>query len=306
MSARVLDPGTSVDVYEVKELIGHGGYADVYLVRNMETGIDCALKLEKRVHRVKGLDIEQQILEQIQGSPRFPIMYGAGRLDELRYIVMEAAGPSVSSVLSEMPSWHFSLSTALRVGLEMLGCIEEFHRRGFIVRDVKPDNFLIRWNQANPILLIDYGLARRHIDAKTGKPIPAREKECAFVGTPKYCSPAAHRLEDLGRKDDIVSWWYSLVDMVKGELPWSRMDREQIFREKTAGKVGKKLMKQMPVELERVWDTIAGYAYEDEPDYELLRSMLARAIEANGFRFDAPFDWERMFWEEETADTRFL
>jgi serine/threonine protein kinase len=292
-SQRALQLGEVIGGYEVKGLIGHGSYADVYMVVDPESRLEFALKLEKRANRRKGLDLEQAVLEDVQGSPFFPKFYASGVLDDLRYIVMEALGPSVSDVLDEMPSARFSLSTALRVGIQMLRCIQEFHKRGYIVRDVKPDNFLIRDSLSNPIVLIDFGLARLHIDRTTGYPIPARDKS-VFVGTIKYASPAAHRLEDLGRRDDVVSWWYAFVDIVKGDLPWPNSnDREKVYQRKIRDGVAERMVSGLPDELRRVWPIISQYGYADEPDYELLMSFLMEAMNSKKLRFDEPFDWQK-------------
>jgi hypothetical protein len=111
----------------------------------------------------------------------------------------------------------------------------------------------------------------------------------------KYCSAAAHRLEDLGRIDDLVSWWYTLVEMASGKLPWSgKDDKEAIAAEKIADDVNEKLMAGLPPELVRIWETISQYRYEDQPDYQLLRSILTDAINAHGIGLEDPFDWESL------------
>jgi len=54
----------------------------------------------------------------------------------------------------------------------MLQCIdrvEAMHKMGFIHRDLKPENFLIgHGKKNNMIYLIDFGLAKRYLDPKTG------------------------------------------------------------------------------------------------------------------------------------------
>jgi casein kinase 1 len=57
----------------------------------------------------------------------------------------------------------------------MLQCIdrvEAMHKMGFIHRDIKPENFLIgHGKKSNVIYLIDFGLAKRYLDPRTGNHI---------------------------------------------------------------------------------------------------------------------------------------
>ena len=52
----------------------------------------------------------------------------------------------------------------------MLTSIENVHRAGFIHRDIKPSNFVMGWaedSDRNVVYLVDFGLAKEHIDSKT-------------------------------------------------------------------------------------------------------------------------------------------
>lgn len=65
----------------------------------------------------------------------------------------------------------FSLSTALRLGLQILRAIESIHSVGFLHRDVKPSNFAMGRHAHNcrHVYMLDFGLARQYIIASTGK-----------------------------------------------------------------------------------------------------------------------------------------
>ena len=66
--------------------------------------------------------------------------------------------------------------------------------------------------------MYDFGLARRYVD-KNNQIIPSR-KEVGWRGTTRYGSLNAHKRQDLGRRDDLESWFYGLVEMTRGTLPW--------------------------------------------------------------------------------------
>lgn len=74
----------------------------------------------------------------------------------------------------------------------MIQRLENVHNNHFIHRDMKPDNFLVGVNKKqNLIYLIDFGLAKRYRDPKTGDHIPYRDNK-SLTGTARYASVNTH------------------------------------------------------------------------------------------------------------------
>ncbi len=103
-----------------------------------------------------------------------------------------------------------------QICIGMLRCLEAFHQRGYIHRDVKPENFRVHNDK---VYLIDFGMYREY-KTKEGKHIPyAAGKQ--FRGTPMTSSIFTHQSSEPSRRDDLISMVYSALYIhEQGDLPW--------------------------------------------------------------------------------------
>jgi len=75
----------------------------------------------------------------------------------------------------------------------MISRIEYFHAKNLVHRDTKPDNFMIGKNdQKQLIYIIDYGLAKKFRDPRTGLHIPFKDGK-NLTGTARYASINTHK-----------------------------------------------------------------------------------------------------------------
>lgn len=106
------------------------------------------------------------------------------------------------------------------IGDQMIQRLEFMHNRNFIHRDLKPDNFLIGFgDKQNVINLVDFGLAKKYKDVKTGKHI-AETAKGSFHGTARYASVNSHLGLEQSRRDDLESIGLIMIYFLKGSLPW--------------------------------------------------------------------------------------
>lgn len=112
----------------------------------------------------------------------------------------------------------YSLKIAIHILMEMLIAIREVHERGFIHRDVKASNFVL-CRESRRVYIVDFGLAKRHLDQVTKQPLPKRRK-VDFRGTVSFASLNAHNNIDLARRDDIWSFYFTMMDFLNEKLEW--------------------------------------------------------------------------------------
>lgn len=120
----------------------------------------------------------------------------------------------------------FTVGTMSRVGIHALYGIKQIHEIGYVHRDIKPANMVIGRGRGEDriIYVIDYGMARRYATWENGKPRHRSARDgCLFRGSYRYCSPFCHERKEQARRDDMYSYIYSLIFLLKGSLPWNGM-----------------------------------------------------------------------------------
>lgn len=87
-------------------------------------------------------------------------------------MVIDLLDKSLDEIFEENHK-KFSISTVFQIGLQIINRLEAIHRKGFVHRDIKANNFMMgRDDKQNIVYIIDFGLAKRYRDPKTGNHIP--------------------------------------------------------------------------------------------------------------------------------------
>jgi serine/threonine protein kinase len=281
--------------YLLKKKIGGGSFGDIYSGEDIETKEPVAFKLESIYQKPSQLANEKKLYTVLAGGCGIPEMKWYGKEIDYNILVMDYLGKSLEELFKENGR-VFSLKCVLIIAIQLISRLEYIHRKGFLHRDVKPENFIIgEGKNSNIIYMIDYGISSRYINPKTQKHIEYREGK-NISGTARYASINNHLGIEPSRRDDLESLAYILIYFLKGSLPWQSMQGktkkekyDSIMKKKMATK-SEDLCAGIPREFKYFLDEVRKLNFTDTPHYSLYRSVFRDLFIREGFAYDCSLD----------------
>lgn len=209
-----LAPGDVVDRFEVVDLLGAGGIAEVYRVRHRVLGSIQALK----VVTAGGTGVARRLVREgsIQAQLRHPNIVAVTDVIEVAgctALVMEyVEGITLERLLAEGDG--FTVDAALALFAHVLAGVAAAHDAGVLHRDLKPGNVLLSPGATGVTgKVADFGLAKVLVD----EPGPKDTLHGLMMGTPGYMAP--EQIGDAGGADaraDVYALGAILYEMLAG------------------------------------------------------------------------------------------
>jgi len=185
---RALGPG-----YELQDMIGSGGFAEVYKARDLRLKRDLAVKVLR-----PDLGLSPDLLQRFRREaetiaalrhPNIVPVYDVGEAEGLAYIIMPMVkGESLRAILDR--DGAMPIAEVRRILREAASGLADAHDAGVVHRDLKPENIMLEGKDKR-VLLMDFGIAKI-VGAVTGDeadPAEALTTTGIIIGTPQYMSP---------------------------------------------------------------------------------------------------------------------
>jgi serine/threonine-protein kinase len=207
--------------YQVGELLGYGGMAEVHRGRDLRLGRDVAIKM-LRTDLARDETFQMRFRREAQNAaslnhPAIVAVYDTGEEraptgETIPFIVMEFVnGHTLKEVLGA--EGRLMPRRALEITADICAALEFSHRHGIIHRDIKPGNVML--TQTGQVKVMDFGIARALASGAS-----TMTQTSAVIGTAQYLSPEQARGEAVDARSDVYATGCVLFELLTGHPPF--------------------------------------------------------------------------------------
>ncbi|CAN5170469.1 Stk1 family PASTA domain-containing Ser/Thr kinase [soil metagenome] len=210
--------------YQVGELVGRGGMADVHVGMDTRLGRRVAIKLLKpslandpafrtrfRREAQDAAKMAHPTIVRIFDAGEESVRDANGTETLIPFIVMEFVdGRLLKDIIAQGP---VEPAEACRIIEQVLTALEYSHRAGVVHRDIKPGNIMISTN--GQVKVMDFGIARAISDSSA-----TIAETSSILGTAQYFSPEQARGETVDARTDLYSTGVVFFELLTGRAPF--------------------------------------------------------------------------------------
>ncbi|MEJ6606982.1 MAG: protein kinase [Candidatus Planktophila sp.] len=257
------------DRYQLGEMIGTGGMADVYIAQDQRLSRKVAVKI-LRSDLAKDATFVSRFRKEAKAAaglnhPGIVAVYDSGE-EPAPYIVMElVSGLTLRDLIHD--GERLPLDRALEIGSGILDAVDYSHQRGIVHRDIKPANVMI--TDTGDVKVMDFGIARAMDDL--GATLTSTWN---VVGTAQYLSPEQALGEIAEAPTDIYSTGCLLYELLTGQPPFTGETPVSIAYQHVSGVLtpARQIQPDLPESVEVMLQVALAKKPEDR--YKSAREML--------------------------------
>jgi WD40 repeat protein/serine/threonine protein kinase len=217
--------GQTIKGYELRELIGHGGFGAVYRAYQPSVDREVALKLILPEHAnnpefIRRFESEAQVVARLE-HPHITPLYDYWREPDMAILVMRLLrGGSLQDSLENKGAWQ--PAEVVRLVDQIAGALTTAHRNHIIHRDLKPANILL--DEEGNAYLADFGIAKRLTQAQ--QPVMEDDR----YGSPAFISPEQVIGQAVSPQTDIYSLGMVIFVTLTGQTPFFDSNTDTVIR----------------------------------------------------------------------------
>jgi len=191
--------------YTVVEEIGRGGMGTVYLARDEDLGREVAIKIPNALGTAaleRRLQIEARVLAELEHPGIVPV-HDVGRLADGRlfYVMKRVHGRTLRDHLPSLAD----LTERLRIFERICEPVAFAHAKGFVHRDLKPDNVMV--GSFGEVMVMDWGIAKIAGRLNPDESSAVQTGDGTIVGTRGFMAPEQARgaVDEIDQRADVFS-----------------------------------------------------------------------------------------------------
>ncbi len=211
--------GRKLDKFEIIEVIGRGGFGEVYRAHDQQLRREVAIKVLPSQFSSDQAARERFLREARAASrlnhPNICTVYQVGEEGNTTFIVMELIdGKNLYDHIDGAP---LLLDDFFHIAIQIAKGLADAHRRGLAHRDIKSTNIMVQQNEV--VKILDFGLARMaHTETSDGTTHITQEG--SVLGTIGYMAPEILLGKESDSRVDIFSFGVLCYELLTGDLPF--------------------------------------------------------------------------------------
>uniref|UniRef100_A0A3Q2NW58 non-specific serine/threonine protein kinase n=1 Tax=Fundulus heteroclitus TaxID=8078 RepID=A0A3Q2NW58_FUNHE len=305
--------------WRLGKILGEGGFGLIYLasqdvskpvaadadfvIKVVSTGLEAIHKKLRLAHPILVYQKHynsNKLLKTFVLKTWLPLTVGLIPLAlRYRFMVMDRLGSDLQKVC-ERNGGRLKKTTVLQLGQRLLDVLEYIHENEYVHADIKAANLMLGCRHPEQVYLADYGLSYRYCPDGVHKEYKENPKK-GHNGTIEYTSLDAHKGVAPSRRGDLQILGFCLLHWLCGSLPWDNVlknptqvqEDHSITHPPPYLTVGTNCFSSygsfILYELAEFMVYVRTLDYEDKPDYQLLKELLACDV-TGGLDFSVPED----------------